>query len=163
MNYFLSLGSNLGDREKNLREACCLLENRSVKILKSSSIYETQPVDYLPQSWFLNLALEVQTRLLPEELMEVINEIETKLGRIKSIPKGPRKIDIDIVLAGESIHQTSRLDIPHPRMHKRNFVLVPLSEIASGAVHPVLKKTIEFLVLDNGDPSEIRKYRQGVG
>jgi len=81
------------------------------------------------------------------------------LGRLKSILKGPRKIDIDIILAGELIHQTSRLQIPHPQMHKRNFVLVPFREIDPGVVHPVLMKTIESLALDNDDPSEIRKYR----
>ena len=105
--------------------------------------------------------LEVSSGLLPDDLLDVVKTIETKLGRLKSIPKGPRKIDIDIVLAGEFIQQTPRLKIPHPKMHKRNFVLLPLREIDPGVVHPILKKTIESLVNDNDDPSEIRKYYSG--
>ncbi len=159
MKYFLSLGSNIGNREKNLSDACFLLEKEHIKILRSSSIYETQPVDYSSQPWFLNQMLEVFTGLLPDELLDIIKKIETKLGRLKSIPKGPREIDIDIILAGELIQQTPRLQIPHPQMHKRNFVLVPLREMDPGVVHPVLMKTIESLALDNDDPSEIRKYR----
>ncbi len=159
MKYFLSLGSNIGDREKNLKEACFLLEKSQIKILKSSSLYETQPVDYSSQPWFLNQMLEVRSGLFPEDLLDVIKKIETKLGRIKSIPKGPRKIDIDIILAGQTVLQTSRLKIPHPQMHKRNFVLIPLGEMASDVKHPVLKKTIKTLILDSDDPSEIRKYQ----
>lgn len=161
MKYFLSLGSNIGDREKNLGDACSLLEKAHIKVLRSSSIYETQPIDYPSQPWFLNQMLEVSSGLLPDDLLDVVKTIETKLGRLKSIPKGPRKIDIDIVLAGEFIQQTPRLKIPHPKMHKRNFVLLPLREIDPGVVHPILKKTIESLVNDNDDPSEIRKYYSG--
>lgn len=158
MKYFLSLGSNAGDRKKNMEDACLLIEKAHIKVLRSSSIYETQPVDYLSQPWFLNQMLEVSAGLLPDDLLDVVKKIETKLGRTKSIPKGPRKIDIDIILAGEFIQQTSRLEIPHPEMHKRNFVLIPLREMAPDVVHPILKKNIESLVKDNDDPSEIRKY-----
>jgi 2-amino-4-hydroxy-6-hydroxymethyldihydropteridine diphosphokinase len=161
MKYFLSLGSNIGDREKNLGDACFLLEKAHIKVLRSSSIYETQPVDYASQPWFLNQMLEVSTEFLPDDLLAVVKTIETKLGRIKSLPKGPRKIDIDIILAGKFIHQTPKLKIPHPKMHKRNFVLMPLREIEPGAVHPILKKNVEALVKENDDPSEIRKYDSG--
>jgi len=153
MKYFLSLGSNIGDREKNLGDAYSQLEKAHIKVLKTSSIYETQPVDYPSQSWFLNQMLEVSTELLPDDLLVVIKTI------LRSVPKGPRKIDIDIILAGGLIQQTPRLQIPHPQMHKRNFVLVPLREMDPGVVHPIFKKTIESLALDNDDPSEIRKYR----
>jgi len=161
MKYFFSLGSNVGDKEKNIRDACFLLEEAHIKVLRLSSIYETQPVDYSSQPWFLNQMLEVSTRLFPDDLLDVVKKIETKLGRIKSIPKGPRKIDIDIILAGEFIQQTSGLKIPHPEMHKRNFVLIPLREMAPDVVHPILKKTIKSLAKDNDDQSEIRKYCSG--
>ena len=158
MKYFLSLGSNLGDREKNLGDACSQLEKAHIKVLRSSSIYETQPVDYPSQAWFLNQMLEVSSELLPDDLLVVIKTIEIKLGRLRSVPKGPRKIDIDIILAGDLIQQTPRLKIPHPQMHKRNFVLLPLREIDPTIVHPILKKNIKSLVKDNNDPSEIKKY-----
>jgi len=161
MKYFLSLGSNAGDRKKNMEDACLLIEKAHIKVLRSSSIYETQPVDYLSQPWFLNQMLEVSTTLLPDDLLDVVKKIETKLGRTKSIPKGPRKIDIDIILAGEFIQLTSRLEIPHPEMHKRNFVLIPLREMAPDVMHPILKKNIESLVKENDDPSEIKKYCSG--
>ncbi len=159
MKYFLSLGSNTGDREKNIRNACFLLEKADIKILKASSLYETQPVDYSPQPWFLNQVLEVSAGLLPHALLDVIKTIETKLGRLKTTSKGPRKIDVDIILAGEIVLENTRLIIPHPQMHKRNFVLVPLSDVAPDVVHPVLKKTIKSLALVSDDPSEIRKYQ----
>jgi len=159
MNYFLSLGSNVGDRKKNLKVACSLLEKAHIKILRSSSIYETQPVDYASQSWFLNQVLEVSTGQIPDELLCFIKKIEKKMGRKRSLPKGPRKIDIDIILAGGFIQQTPHLEIPHPQMHKRNFVLVPLREMAPGVMHPILKKTIESLAQENEDPSEIRKFQ----
>ena len=159
MKYFLSLGSNIGDRKKNLNVACSLLEKVHIKILRSSSIYETQPVNYASQPWFLNQMLEVAAGQNPDELLDILKKIEKKMGRKRSLPKGPRKIDIDIILAGEFIQQTPRLEIPHPQMQKRNFVLVPLREMAPGVVHPVLKKTIESLARENDDPSEIRKYQ----
>lgn len=159
INYFLSLGSNIGDRKKNLNVACSLLEKAQIKILRSSSIYETQPVDYASQPWFLNQMLEVSAGQIPDDLLRFIKKIEKKMGRKRSLPKGPRIIDIDIILAGEFIQQTPHLKIPHPQMHKRNFVLVPLREMAPGVVHPVLKKTIESLALENDDSSEIRKYQ----
>lgn len=159
MRYYLSLGSNVGDRKENLNAACSLLEKAQIKILRYSSIYETQPVDFASQPWFLNQVLEVSTGQIPDELLGIIKKIEKKMGRKRSLPKGPRKIDIDIILAGEFIQQTPHLKIPHPQMHKRNFVLVPLREIAPGVVHPVLKKTVESLAKENDDPSEIRKYQ----
>ncbi len=161
MKYFLSLGSNVGNREKNLKNACSFLEKAHIEVLRFSSIYETQPVDYPSQPWFLNQILEVSTGLLPDDLLDAVKTVEAKLGRLKSVPKGPRKIDIDIILAGKFIHQTPRLKIPHPQMHKRKFVLLPLREIDPYVVHPILKKNIESLVKDNDDPSEIRKYYSG--
>ncbi len=159
MNYILSLGSNVGDRKKNLNVACSLLEKARIKILKYSSIYETQPVDYASQPWFLNQMLEVSSGQIPDELLDIIKRIEKKMGRKRILPKGPRKIDIDIILAEEFIQQTPHLKIPHPQMHKRNFVLVPLREIAPGVVHPILKKTVESLANENIDSSDIRKYQ----
>jgi len=159
MRYYLSLGSNIGDRKKNLIVACSLLEKANIKILRSSSIYETQPVDFVSQPWFLNQMLEVSTGQLPDELLDIIKKIEAAMGRKRSLPQGPRKIDIDIILAGDFIQRTAHLEIPHPQMHKRNFVLVSLREMAPGVVHPVLKKTIESLAQENDDRSEIRKFQ----
>ncbi len=139
--------------------ACSLLEKENIEILRSSSIYETQPVDFTSQPWFLNQMLEVSTGQTPDELLDIIKKIEATMGRKRAIPKGPRKIDIDIILAGEFIKRSAHLEIPHPQMHKRNFVLVSLREMAPGVVHPVLKKTIESLALENDDLSEIRKYQ----
>ena len=159
MNYILSLGSNIGDRIENLKRARSLLEKEQIKIIRSSSIYETQPVDNAFQPWFLNQVLEVSSEQNPDRLLGRIKKIEDIMERKRTVPKGPRNIDIDIILAGEIIQHTSSLTIPHPRMHKRNFVLIPLEEIAPQAVHPVLNKTVETLLRENADSSKIKKLK----
>ncbi len=141
---YLSLGSNLGDRRANLRNAIGKLLNLG-NLLAVSSYYETEPVEFTEQPWFLNCAVALQTELKAEDLLDGIMAIEREMGRQRTQPKGPRTIDIDILLFGKATLRTPDLMIPHPAMHERRFVLEPLAEIAPDVVHPVLKKTIREL------------------
>jgi 2-amino-4-hydroxy-6-hydroxymethyldihydropteridine diphosphokinase len=156
----LSLGSNLGERKKNLARAMEELEKRGVKILRRSSIYETEPVEIREQAWFLNCAIEVETELQPQQLMSALLEIELELGRRREIKYGPRTIDLDILLQGDTIVNSPQLTIPHPKMAERRFVLVPLAEIAPQAMHPVLHRTIAELLAACPDQSEVRVHRE---
>lgn len=158
MRYFLCLGSNLGDRRRNLQKARTVLEKRGIHVIQTSSVYETQPVDFSSQSWFLNQVVEVKSRWNPEELLALVQQIEKKLGRKPSIPKGPRLIDIDILMAEDKIVQTEKLQIPHPRLEKRNFVLGPFAEISPQTLHPEIKKTIRELADECADKALIRIY-----
>ena len=142
---YLSLGSNIGDREENLRRACEALEADHVHVLKRSSIYETEPQELAEQRWFLNMALEYETRCFPMQLLTLLQKIERKLGRVRgpsSIPSGPRTIDIDILVFQNIVMQTPKLVIPHPRMLDRRFVLEPLVEIAPELRHPQTKELL---------------------
>ncbi len=127
---YLSLGSNVGDREANLRAAIDELPHAGVAVAKISSFYETEPVDLREQPWFLNCAVEVETHFEAIMLLRTLHEIETKMGSRKLVAKGPRLIDMDILLYGSETIDTQELQVPHPRMHLRRFVLVPLAEIA---------------------------------
>ena len=155
MNYFLSLGSNLGHRKKNLQQAARLLITQAIKIVKSSSLYVTEPVDYHSQPWFLNCVLQIETELSPEELLSLTQHIEDQLGRQRDLIKGPRTIDIDILLAENLIFHTSDLIIPHPRLAERNFVLVPMAEIAPEVIHPVYAKKIITLFHESRDKAKV--------
>jgi 2-amino-4-hydroxy-6-hydroxymethyldihydropteridine diphosphokinase len=138
---YLSLGSNVGDREAQLREAQARL-GAAGKIVAISSLYETEPVDFTEQPWFLNCVVAFETKQTPEELMTSTLGIEQDMGRRRLQKKGPRTIDIDILLFGEAIADSPEVTIPHPAMHQRRFVLEPLAEIAPSAIHPVFQKTI---------------------
>ena len=140
---YLSLGSNLGNRQENLDRALKLLSER-MRVGKVSSIYDTEAVGPITQPRFLNLACEVFTRLTPEGLLALVKGIEQKMGRYSRSGE-PRIIDIDIVLYGDQVVDTRDIVIPHPKMHERSFVLIPLAEIAPDAVHPTLKKTVKEL------------------
>jgi 2-amino-4-hydroxy-6-hydroxymethyldihydropteridine diphosphokinase len=140
----LSLGSNLGDRQANLRRAIEALERQDINVVKESSLYETAPQDVVEQPWFLNMAVECQTRLFPLQLLTATQRIENELGRRRTgtVRRGPRTIDIDILLFGAAIMQTPKLVIPHPRMFERRFVLEPLLEIAPDLRHPLTREPL---------------------
>jgi 2-amino-4-hydroxy-6-hydroxymethyldihydropteridine diphosphokinase len=154
---YLSLGSNIGDRAANIARAVSALAQHGVHVTRQSSLYETEPVDFRDQEWFLNCVVEAQTELEPAELMDALLQIERALGRHRLVPKGPRLIDIDILLYGSSVVRAPELEVPHPRMADRRFVLVPFNEIAPDTLHPVLNKTIAELLATNPDVSEVRK------
>ena len=155
---YLALGSNIGDREANLREALRLLSESAVTISKLSSIYETEPLDYLDQPWFLNAALEAQTDLSPHQLLAILRRIESQMGSKKPFPKGPRLIDLDILLYASETINTPDLQIPHPRMLQRNFVLAPLAEIAPSLRHPAWPASASDLLARSPDKSLVRRF-----
>jgi 2-amino-4-hydroxy-6-hydroxymethyldihydropteridine diphosphokinase len=141
---YLSLGSNVGDRAANLDAAITRLRALG-EVVQISSIYETEPVEFTAQPWFLNCVVELDTEKTPQELMAAILEIEQQMGRRRTQEKGPRSIDIDILLFGDSMVETKGLTIPHSSLHERRFVLEPLAEIAPEARHPRLKQAIQEL------------------
>jgi 2-amino-4-hydroxy-6-hydroxymethyldihydropteridine diphosphokinase len=156
-NVYLSLGSNLGDRAKNLRDAIAALRKVGIDVKRISSMYETEPVDYLDQSWFVNMALEVETELAPPALLQALRGIETQMGSKKLIAKGPRLIDMDVLLYGNEVIDTPELQIPHPRMHLRRFVLEPLAEIAPNVRHPVSGLSVSEMLARTPDKGLVRK------
>ncbi len=159
MRYFISLGSNLGDKKRNLAQAVSLLEENGIKILKKSSLYETSPVGFPQQPWFLNQVLEVKTDFPPEFFLRVAKRIEKIIGRLPTVAKGPRCIDIDILLAENMIMKSKELQIPHPELEKRKFVLIPLMEMAPEIIHPILQKKIEDLWRECKDSSDVHIFK----
>jgi 2-amino-4-hydroxy-6-hydroxymethyldihydropteridine diphosphokinase len=141
---YLSLGSNIGDRPGHLNMAITRLRALG-EVVAVSSFYETEPVEFTAQDWFLNCAVALNTEKTPKELLASILDIEQQLGRRRGRRKGPRIIDVDILLFGDSIVEDPGLRIPHPAMHVRRFVLEPLAEIAPAVIHPVRKQTIQQL------------------
>lgn len=143
-NLYLSLGSNVGDRRKNIERALLEIEEKEVHILTRSSVYETEPQDVTRQPWFLNMVVECETGLLPLQLLQRLQTIERELGRVRteSVRRGPRIIDIDILLFANIQMQTPALTIPHPRMFDRRFVLEPLLEIAPELRHPETRELL---------------------
>ena len=143
---YLSLGSNLGDRESNLRAAIERLSAPDLRVLRTSPVYETEPVDYIHQRWFLNLVVEAETSLFPLQLLARTGKIERALGRVRTVAKGPRTIDIDILLYGAVVVDSAALEIPHPRMAERRFVLAPLADLVPGLRHPVTHQTVREML-----------------
>lgn len=142
---YLSLGSNIGDREANLHNAIERLSEFG-KVEKISSVYETEPVEFAAQPWFLNCVVKLGTEKMPRQLLTAILNIERSMGRNRIQRKGPRIIDIDILLFGSSVIDAQGLTIPHPSMHERRFVLAPLAEIAPDERHPIFKRTIREML-----------------
>jgi 2-amino-4-hydroxy-6-hydroxymethyldihydropteridine diphosphokinase len=157
---YLSLGSNIGDRERHLRDTIARLGAVGC-VLKVSSFYETEPVEFTDQAWFLNCAVIVETTQTPERLMTTFLGIEQEMGRERTQPKGPRVIDIDILLFGDRIVSSPELTIPHRAMHQRRFVLEPLAEIAPQIRHPVLEKTVRELLEKLPAGQIVRRSKEG--
>jgi 2-amino-4-hydroxy-6-hydroxymethyldihydropteridine diphosphokinase len=161
---YLSLGSNLGDRKKNLAQALAKLAKRAGNIRKKSPLYETEPVGKKNQPWFLNQCVEIATELPPVQFLKICQQIEKSLGRVYRERCGPREIDIDALFYGNRAHSSSSLTLPHPRLHQRRFVLIPLAHIAPSFRHPILKKTVKELLKDCKDTSIVklglRSHRQ---
>jgi 2-amino-4-hydroxy-6-hydroxymethyldihydropteridine diphosphokinase len=162
---YLSLGSNVGDREAHLRDAIAWLETKG-RIAAVSSFYETAPVEFTDQAWFLNCAVALETSETPERLIVAILDFEQQMGRKRLPRKGPRTIDVDILLflfadaiTGDTILDSPALTVPHPAMQERRFVLEPLAEIAPAVRHPVLKKTIRELLDALPAGQAVRKYQ----
>ena len=158
MEIFLGLGSNVGDREKQLRDAAISLRSYDVTLLRSASLYITEPRDFEDQPWFLNTVVEIGTRLPPLKLLELCLVIEKEAGRVRDQSKGPRPLDLDILLYGSSNLRTEGLTLPHPRYAERKFVLAPLAEIAPDFRDPVRDLTIRQLLEKCADKGEVRMY-----
>jgi 2-amino-4-hydroxy-6-hydroxymethyldihydropteridine diphosphokinase len=157
---YLSLGSNVGDRAANLRTAMAALSAAGVRVTKVSSIYETEPVDLLQQPWFLNCLVEGETEVEAVALLRELRGIERRMGSQKPVARGPRLIDLDILLYGAQTIATPELQVPHPRMHLRRFVLEPLAEIAPQLRHPYWSGTAAELLANSKDQSVVRRMER---
>jgi len=155
---FLGLGSNIGERQGTLERGLALLAERGFRLARRSSLYITEPVGGPPQSWYLNMVAEGTCALLPEQLLSLCLDVEHALGRTREVHWGPRTIDIDLLLYGDERRATATLALPHPRLHERQFVLVPLVEIAPELTHPVLRLSARELQQRCADTSRVVRY-----
>lgn len=154
---FLLLGSNMGNRLRQLELACNMLQQPGIRVEKKSSVYETAPWGFEAAQSFFNMALQVRTQQLPQHLLQAAQQVEQRLGRVRVAGAGysSRPIDVDILFYGDEIIETPLLSVPHPRLHVRRFALAPLAEIAPELVHPALKKTVATLLRECGDAGSV--------
>jgi len=153
---FISIGSNIGDRLENCRNAIGSLANsKDVNLINASAFYETEPWGKIKQDWFINCVIELETNLDVHELLMLLQGVEKKLGRNNTEKGGPRVIDLDILFFNSEIIEAEEVVIPHPLLHKRRFVLTPLAEIASNFIHPVLKKSVSELLQEVDDDKKV--------
>lgn len=148
---YIALGSNLGDRLANLLAARERMKSSHLKLTRASSVYETEPRGLLDQPWFLNQVIEAETTLYPRQLLARLLTIEKEMGRQRTLPNGPRLIDLDILLFGDSTLHLPGLEIPHPRMAERRFVLEPLAELAPALRHPRTRRSVREMLADVAD------------
>ncbi|MES1261838.1 MAG: 2-amino-4-hydroxy-6-hydroxymethyldihydropteridine diphosphokinase [Acidobacteriota bacterium] len=143
---YLGLGSNMGDREAHLRSALRQLEAPNLRLQRVSGLYETEPVGLRNQAWFLNLVAEFETELMPKQLLHRAQRVERELGRQRTIPNGPRTVDVDVLLYGNAVIRCDELVVPHPRYHERRFVLAPLAELNPALRDPVTGRSVAELL-----------------
>jgi 2-amino-4-hydroxy-6-hydroxymethyldihydropteridine diphosphokinase len=155
---YLGLGSNVGDREGTLERALTALGERGLEVGARSSLYLTEPMDAPPQEWFLNAVAGARTALAPQDLLRACQEVERELGRVRLVFRGPRTLDLDLLLYGDVVREDPLLTVPHPRLHERRFVLVPLHEIAPSLVHPRLGLTVHELLERCPDTAQVVPY-----
>ena len=161
---FIGIGANMGRSAETCRTAVGLLaEIPEVRLLRSSSLYRTEPVGPQEQEWFINAVAEIRTGLPPGLLLKALKEIERRLGRTEGVKWGPRVIDLDILLYGQEVIREGELVIPHPELHRRRFVLVPLCELASYAIHPAFGVSVRGLLDRLSDPARVDLYDPAAG
>lgn len=156
---YIALGSNIGDRAAMLARGIEALNAAGVRVLRQSSSYASEPVDAPPQAWFLNAVVEAETALMPRQLLRTLMGIEHSLGRRRTIARGPRTLDLDILFYGSSVIRAPDLEVPHPRMERRRFVLAPLAELVPALRHPVSHKTVSELLAEAPDAGRVQRWR----
>jgi 2-amino-4-hydroxy-6-hydroxymethyldihydropteridine diphosphokinase len=161
---FIGIGSNLGNPAERCREAVQTLGmTQGIRLLRSSSLYRTEPVGPQDQPWFVNAAAEIRTILSPRQLLETLREIERKMGRTGGEKWGPRAIDLDILLYGQEVVRDEGMTVPHPELHRRRFVLVPLCELAPYAIHPAFGVSIRGLAERLTEPGRVERIEENEG
>jgi 2-amino-4-hydroxy-6-hydroxymethyldihydropteridine diphosphokinase len=156
---YVAMGSNVGDRAATLSRAVEEMKRAGLHVLRESSLYATQPVGGPPQAWFLNAVVEVETDWMPLRVLHTLQKIERALGRRRTVANGPRSLDLDILFYGGSVIRSRELEVPHPRLPARRFVLAPLAELAPELSHPLLHRTVGELLAESGDSRRVRRWR----
>jgi len=158
---YISLGSNLGDRASTLARAIAAMNAAGIRVARQSPFYVTEPVGAPGQAYFLNAVVEAETSLLPLQLLHALLKIERELGRRRITPRGPRTIDLDLLFYSSSVIRSRELEVPHPRLIERRFVLVPMARIAPEFRHPTLHKSVAQLLAETPDRSRVRLWHAG--